>query len=134
MNGLRRGRAFSNLPLVLLGVAIVLVPVTLVLALNTSATTSPASVTVGRFATASCPASEEERCYAAVVTNTGEGATGVDCRLIGAGGPPATFFNETPRYVSMGALAPGSSITLMIKLEPAVDVSPALPLLACDPI
>lgn len=134
VDSLRRGKALSNIPLVLLGVSIALIPVMLWLTFNTTANTSSASVTVGRFSTASCPATEEERCYGAVVTNTGDEPTGVDCRLIGAGGPPAAFFNETTRYVSKGTLPPGSSITLLIKLEPSVVVSPALPRLECKPI
>jgi len=133
VDGLRRGRALSNLPLVLLGVSIALIPVMIVLTVNTSANTTPASVTVGRFSAASCPATEEERCYGAVVTNTGDEPAGVDCRLTGAGGPPAAFFNQTTRYESKGTLPPGSSITLLIKLEPSVNVSPALPRLECEP-
>ena len=129
MERLRRDSVLSHVAIGLLVAAIAAVPVMLVLTVNTSA----ASVTVGRFSTASCPSKDDVRCYGAVVTNTGDGQTGVDCRLVPQGGPPATFFNGTTKYVSGGSLLPSSSITLMIKLAPSVDASPALPTLACEP-
>jgi hypothetical protein len=124
-----RERALSNAALVILVLALVLTPVLLVLTLRTSA----ASVTVGRFSATSCGTSTSERCYGAVVTNTGQRATGIHCSLIPQGGPPATFFNESATYVSGGALAPGSSVTLQIKLHPSPNASPALPKLTCQP-
>jgi hypothetical protein len=112
--------------------------VMLVLTLNTDAkapsNTLTVKVTVGRFSAASCPVTEDERCYGAVVTNTGDAQTNVDCRLIGAGGPTAAFFNGSTHYVSGGTLLPDSSITLLIKLQPSLDASPALPQLECKPI
>ena len=129
MESLRRDGVLSHVAILMLVGAIAAVPVLLVLTVNTSST----SVTVGRFSTASCPSKGDVRCYGAVVTNTGGSETGLDCRLIPQGGPPATFFNGSTRYVSGGSLLPRSSITLMIKLAPSVDVSPALPKLACEP-
>jgi hypothetical protein len=134
VNRLQGDKAFSNIPLMLLGLALALIPVMLVLTFTMSdeAPAAAAQVTVGRFSTASCPTTAEERCYGAVVTNTSDVASGVDCRLEGAGGPPAEFFNHSTRYVSQGTLEAHSSITLLIRLEPSITASPALPLLVCE--
>ncbi|HEY7401033.1 MAG TPA: hypothetical protein VH989_09065 [Actinomycetota bacterium] len=134
MDNPRRGESLRNLPIVVLGLCLALIPVTLFLALHTTEGVTTASLAVGRFSTTtSCPATEEERCYGAPITNTGEAPTGVDCTLTDVGGPPAQFFNGTTRYVSAGAIAPGGSITLLIKLAPSIEASPALPQLTCVP-
>jgi hypothetical protein len=131
-----RGASLRNLPTIVLGVSLALIPVMLFLALHTpQGSQAAARVTVGRFATTtSCPAAEEERCYGAPVTNTGESPTGVDCTLTDVGGAPAVFFNGTTRYMSGGTIPAGGSITLLIKLAPSIEASPALPQLTCVPI
>ncbi|MBI3647938.1 MAG: hypothetical protein HY240_04205 [Actinobacteria bacterium] len=125
-----RGRdAFGGLALVALVFALVLAPVLLVLTVRAPT----GHVISGRFSAASCPSSTDLRCYGAVVTNAGDAPTAVRCTLVPQGGPPATFFNDTDRYESGGTLGPGTSITLLIKLEPSARSSPALPKLSCEP-
>jgi hypothetical protein len=127
--GTVRERVVSNFALLVLVFALGLTPVLLVLTLRTSS----ASVTEGTFSATSCGGSTSERCYGAVVTNTGQTATGVRCGLLAQGGPPATFLNGDTTYVSGGTLAPGSSLTLQIKMQPSRNASPALPRLDCQP-
>ena len=119
----------GNLALLALVVALLLTPVLLFLTVRTP---PPASVTVGRFTTASCSGVSTSRCYGAVVTNTGDRDTGLRCVLVPQGGPPAAFLNGQQVYESGGVLAPGSSLTLVISLEPSERASPALPLLTCS--
>jgi hypothetical protein len=124
-----RERVVSNFALTVLVLTLGLTPVLLVLTLRTSS----ASLTVGTFSATSCGASTSERCYGAVVTNTGQITTGLHCSLIAQGGPPATFLSGDTTYVSGGRLQPGSSLTLQIKMHPSPNASPALPGLECQP-
>jgi hypothetical protein len=124
-----RESVVSRLALLMLVLTLGLTPVLLFMTLRGPS----ASVTVGRFSATSCGAGASERCYSAVVTNTGQGDTGLRCSLIPEGGPPATFLNGTPTYLSGGTIAPGSSLTLQIKLQPSANASPALPKLDCQP-
>jgi hypothetical protein len=117
-------RVLSGVVLAVLVLALALLPVLLMLTVRTAA----ASLTVGRFSAASCGVASTERCYGAVVTNTGQQDTSLRCTLISEGGPPATFFNAAP---SGSILPAGSSVTLLIKLQPSANVSPALPKLSC---
>ena len=121
---------FGHLAPAALVLALLLVPVLLVL----SARTESARITAGRFSAASCPGAPDLRCYGAVVTNTGQRSTGLECSLLPEGGAPATFLNDQTRFSSDGALEPESSITVLIKLQPSTSTSPALPKLVCKPV
>jgi hypothetical protein len=125
-----RERVLSDVALLILVLALGLTPVLLFLTLRAPS----ASVTVGRFSATTCGGAPTERCYGAVVTNSGQRASGLHCTLVPEGGPSATFLNGTPTYVSGGTLAPGSSVTLQIKLQPSPTASPALPRLDCQPV
>jgi hypothetical protein len=114
----------SGVALAVLVFTLALLPVLLTLTVRTGA----ASLAVGRFSAASCGLSSTERCYGAIVTNTGQQDVSLRCTLISEGGPPATFFNAAP---SGAVLQAGTSVTLLIKLEPAAGLSPALPKLSC---
>jgi hypothetical protein len=126
--GIRGERVVGNLALVVLVIALVLTPVLLILTLRTST----ASITVGRFTAASCGGPSTSRCYGAVVTNTGDRDTALRCVLVPQGGPPAAFLSGSQVYESGGVLQPGSSLTLVISLQPSEHASPALPLLTCS--
>jgi len=95
---------------------------------------SSTTFAVGQFENTSCSLLKEQaRCYTAVVTNTGEHASVLTCRLTDLGGPPAAFLSGDTTYVSPAPIEPKTSLPLTIQLIPSSGSSPALPKLSCGP-
>ena len=94
---------------------------------------SSTTFAVGQFENTSCSLLKDQaRCYTAVVTNTGEHAAVLKCRLTDLGGPPAAFLSGDTTYVSPAPIERKTSLPLTIQLIPSSGSSPALPKLSCS--